>query len=425
MAKKKGGDFSASDVTDAISSFNRNISSHHKKVFEGIFKTLETGLSKLGETSGARTKAIRDLIYLIKDIPMDGRQDYDVLGFIYEYLISNFAANAGKKAGEFYTPHEVSLLMSEIVAHHLQDKKWDKNLWPYERFRVFVDQYRKSAARYVGRFSGHRKKIWIRARHTNESKVWAQRQNRIAIPRQSFSCPNIFSIILRFCTASESYLAGEILLHFGGIHVFVPYVEQFCRILSVSYALSASRYFIRKLIPFDNFVSFFGVVHLSACQAKIKWHFFSIFAIMCILVVRPPTLLPTCLCSPSQRMLAAVLCALMVVESIMAILLLPAFAASDVKTSRKAPLLLQRAKRLRIVSNFPYFSGISLHDRPCFVTQLAQLMTTRAQIFQRCWGLAKNFLKPVKLPFRNKGWFPFQYPHREVMVRAWKHPFSN
>lgn len=53
---------------------------------------------------------------------MDGRQDYDVLGFIYEYLISNFAANTGKKAGEFYTPHEVSLLMSEIVSWHLADR---------------------------------------------------------------------------------------------------------------------------------------------------------------------------------------------------------------------------------------------------------------------------------------------------------------
>ena len=42
------------------------------------------------------------------------------MGFIYEYLISNFASNAGKKAGEFYTPHEVSLLMSEIVANHLK-----------------------------------------------------------------------------------------------------------------------------------------------------------------------------------------------------------------------------------------------------------------------------------------------------------------
>lgn len=51
---------------------------------------------------------------------MDGKQDYDVLGFIYEYLISNFAANVGKKTREFYTPHEVSLLMSEIVANHLK-----------------------------------------------------------------------------------------------------------------------------------------------------------------------------------------------------------------------------------------------------------------------------------------------------------------
>ena len=118
----KGSDFNSDDVTVALSAFSRLINATHKKVFDGVFATLETGLSKLGDTSGARTKAIRDLIYLIKDIPMDGKQDYDVLGFIYEYLISNFAANAGKKAGEFYTPHEVSLLMSEIVAAHLKDR---------------------------------------------------------------------------------------------------------------------------------------------------------------------------------------------------------------------------------------------------------------------------------------------------------------
>ena len=53
---------------------------------------------------------------------MDGRQGYDVLGFIYEYLIEKFAANAGKKAGEFYTPHEVSMLMSEIIADHLKTR---------------------------------------------------------------------------------------------------------------------------------------------------------------------------------------------------------------------------------------------------------------------------------------------------------------
>lgn len=117
-----GKEFDVSNVRDALSAFSRMINPSHKKVFEGIFDTLQTGLSKLGDSSGTQTRAISDLIQLIKDIPMDGKQDYDVLGFIYEYLIGMFAANAGKKAGEFYTPHEVSLLMSEIVAYHLKNR---------------------------------------------------------------------------------------------------------------------------------------------------------------------------------------------------------------------------------------------------------------------------------------------------------------
>ena len=120
---KQGNDFEISNVRDALSAFSRNINPAHRKVFDGIFDTLQTGLSKLGTDARSQSKAARDLIYLIKDIPMDGRQDYDVLGFIYEYLISNFAANAGKKAGEFYTPSEVSQLMSEIVAWHLQGRE--------------------------------------------------------------------------------------------------------------------------------------------------------------------------------------------------------------------------------------------------------------------------------------------------------------
>lgn len=117
-----GKDFDVSNVRDALSAFSRLIKNTHRRVFENIFETLETGLSKLGDSSGTQTKAITGLIQLINVIPMDGKQDFDVLGFIYEYLISMFAANAGKKAGEFYTPHEVSLLMSEIVAYHLSDR---------------------------------------------------------------------------------------------------------------------------------------------------------------------------------------------------------------------------------------------------------------------------------------------------------------
>ena len=106
-----------------MSAFSRNIAENYISVFDGIFKTLESGLSKLGDTATNQTNAVKDLFVLIADIPMDGKQGYDVLGFIYEYLISMFAANAGKKAGEFYTPHEVSLLMSEIIADHLKDRE--------------------------------------------------------------------------------------------------------------------------------------------------------------------------------------------------------------------------------------------------------------------------------------------------------------
>ena len=120
---EQGSDFDVSQVRDALSAFSRLIHPEHKRLFEGIFKTLETGLSKLGETAAKQTSALSELIHLIKAIPMDGRQGYDVLGFIYEYLISMFAANAGKKAGEFYTPHEVSVLMSEIIADHVKGKK--------------------------------------------------------------------------------------------------------------------------------------------------------------------------------------------------------------------------------------------------------------------------------------------------------------
>ena len=119
---EQGGDFDVSNVRDGLSAFSRLIHDDHKRLFENIFQTLETGLSKLGETAAKQSKAISDLIQLIKEIPMDGRQGYDVLGFIYEYLIEKFAANAGKKAGEFYTPHEVSLLMSEIIAGHVKDR---------------------------------------------------------------------------------------------------------------------------------------------------------------------------------------------------------------------------------------------------------------------------------------------------------------
>lgn len=121
IAMKK--DFSTDCVTTALSAFSRLISPTHKRVFDKIFLALDAGLTKLGDRADTRTRAVSDLIHLVNTIPMGGRQDYDVLGYIYEDLISKFASSAGKKAGEFYTPHEVSQLIADITAHHLKDRE--------------------------------------------------------------------------------------------------------------------------------------------------------------------------------------------------------------------------------------------------------------------------------------------------------------
>lgn len=160
----KGKDFSVQDVRDALSAFSRLINSTHKRVFEGIFDTLQTGLSKLGDSTASQSKAIRDLIYLIKDIPMDSQQGYDVLGYVYEYLLEQFASNAGKKAGEFYTPHEVSLLMSEIVAEHLKDRDRIEIFDPTSGSASLLINIGKSSSKYID--------------GKNKIKYYAQEYNR-------------------------------------------------------------------------------------------------------------------------------------------------------------------------------------------------------------------------------------------------------
>lgn len=119
---KLEGDFSIENVTVALSAFERYISPAYKKVFSNIFATLSVRITDLGSTDPERSKNASEIIKLVQSIPMENREDYDVLGFVYEYLLKNFAANAGK-AGEFYTPHEPSVIMAEIIAYNLQHKE--------------------------------------------------------------------------------------------------------------------------------------------------------------------------------------------------------------------------------------------------------------------------------------------------------------
>lgn len=119
---EKGSRFDVSDVTTAMSAFDRLIGDGYSELFKGIFDSFLRNITNLGTDSGEQTKNLRVLIETLNDVPTDGSAGFDVLGFIYEYLLNQFASNAGKKAGEFYTPNEVSELMSIIVADHLKGR---------------------------------------------------------------------------------------------------------------------------------------------------------------------------------------------------------------------------------------------------------------------------------------------------------------
>lgn len=118
-----GYEFTIKTVTDSIRSFKNSVTDTYRKVYDNIFDAFEANFGKIGMSSDKdQTKFASKLVQIVKEIPTDNK-GFDTLGFIYEYLIGQFAANAGKKAGEFYTPHEVSLFMAEIVANHLKDRQ--------------------------------------------------------------------------------------------------------------------------------------------------------------------------------------------------------------------------------------------------------------------------------------------------------------
>ena len=120
----KGINLGTSDVSDALIRFNAQIKPEYKKVYENIFSTLSGGLSKFGENMGSLDKAVRDMVAMTGEIPATS-DEYDVMGYIYEFLIFKFAT-AAKDDGAFYTPHEVSKLISMIVAHAVAKLGKDK-----------------------------------------------------------------------------------------------------------------------------------------------------------------------------------------------------------------------------------------------------------------------------------------------------------
>ena len=84
--------------------------------FDGLFYDVDLTDKKLGNTSAQRNDLISKILNHLDKIEFDSQNnDSDILGDAYEYLIGQFASGAGKKAGEFYTPQEVSTILSKIV----------------------------------------------------------------------------------------------------------------------------------------------------------------------------------------------------------------------------------------------------------------------------------------------------------------------
>ncbi len=89
--------------------------------FQGLFSEINLNSEKLGKTPAERNKKLCTIIQKISEGIAEFSTDTDTLGDAYEYLIGQFAAGSGKKAGEFYTPQQISTILSKIVTLDSQD----------------------------------------------------------------------------------------------------------------------------------------------------------------------------------------------------------------------------------------------------------------------------------------------------------------
>lgn len=108
-------------LTELKDSFRHIEEESFKGAFKGLFSEINLDSEKLGKDRAARNKMMCNVISKLEEklIEFDGKGD--ILGDAYEYLIGQFAAGSGKKAGEFYTPQQVSTILSRIVTLDCQD----------------------------------------------------------------------------------------------------------------------------------------------------------------------------------------------------------------------------------------------------------------------------------------------------------------
>ncbi|EOB3457005.1 type I restriction-modification system subunit M [Enterococcus hirae] len=117
VSKIENHQIKASDFQDMLDSFNLNAKRNPvaEDDFANVFSDINLGDTRLGSNTNERARALNDVVLMVNDFDFKDDSGHDILGDVYEYLIGQFAANAGKKGGEFYTPHEVSQVLSKIV----------------------------------------------------------------------------------------------------------------------------------------------------------------------------------------------------------------------------------------------------------------------------------------------------------------------
>lgn len=132
LQKIEDNSFVVDDVSNSLTEFERLIvGTKDANDFRGLFSSsiIDVRNTALGEDLNKRRKNIMSLISLFSDLDMISLQNGDVLGDTYEYLIGMFASDAGKKAGEFYTPRQVSEVMAQIVAKSTEFHKSNPSIY--------------------------------------------------------------------------------------------------------------------------------------------------------------------------------------------------------------------------------------------------------------------------------------------------------
>jgi type I restriction enzyme M protein len=122
MVHRGNGDGKANFILDDLNRVLRNIEQStmgtaSEEDFENLFEDLDLTSSKLGKSENAKNELIVKVLTHLDEIDFRLEDtESDVLGDAYEYLIGQFASGAGKKAGEFYTPQQVSMVLAKIVS---------------------------------------------------------------------------------------------------------------------------------------------------------------------------------------------------------------------------------------------------------------------------------------------------------------------